>query len=212
MARTAAIQRMKAALPYLALFVVAIGIVNFFWVVVESMALGGDALNGYQRDGHYFLGSHGSYTEVGRATWEWSRVHNASLFATHPLAMAALAYVIFRFVFPNSIGGQIDSDGASSRARLVRESGAAIASGRCAGQVGGVRFSGPLLSVTVFPAGFLIKPLFMPSYAILSVEIGRVVPISGLFGRRLQIDHAGIGAASPLILYISEKTPLAKAI
>jgi len=212
MARASAMQRLKAALPYLALAAVAIGIINFFWVVAESMAFAGDALNGYQQDGHYFLGSHGSYTEVSRAVWEWSRVHTGSLLITHPLAMAAMAYVLFRFVFPNFIGGQLDSASASSRVRLVMESGAPIASGRCAGRFGVVRFSGPLLNVTVFPAGLLIKPLFMSRYVILSVEIRNVVPISGLFSQRLQIDHAGIGTASPLILYVSTQTPLAKAI
>jgi hypothetical protein len=189
-----------------------IGAVNFFWVVAESMALGGDALNGYQRDGHYFVGSHGSYTEVGRAIWEWSRLHTASLFVTHPLAMVALAYVIFRFVFPSLIGGQMDSGNADIRVRLVRDSGAAIASGRCAGQLGEVRFSGPLLSVAVFPGGLLIKPLFMRSSVILIDEIRQVVAISGFFGPRLQIDHTGLGTASPLIFYISAKSPLARAI
>jgi hypothetical protein len=209
---TSAVHRVKAALPYLALAAVTIGVVNFFWVVAESMALGGDAMNGYQQDGHYFLGAHGGYSEVSGAVWEWSRAHTASLLVTHPLAMVAMAYVLFRFVFPNLIGGQTDSGSASTRVRLVRESGAAIASGRCGGQIGEVRFSGPLLSVTVFPAGLLIKPFLMARYAILSAEIGRVVPISGLFRQRLRIDHAGLGAASPLILYISTKTPLARAI
>jgi hypothetical protein len=200
------------ALPYLALIAVVIGAVNFFWVVAESMALGGDALNGYQRDGHYFVGSHGSYTEVGRTAWEWSRVHTASLAITHPLAMVGMAYVLFRFVFPSLIGGQTDSGSASVRVRLVRDSGATIAAGRCAGQIGQMRFSGPLLSVAVFPAGLLIKPLFMRSFVILSEEIRQFAPIRGLFGQRLEIDHAGLGATSPLILYISRKSPLAGAI
>ena len=212
MALASAMQRMKAALPYLALAAVVIGVVNFFWVVAESMALGGDALNGYQQEDHYFLGSHGSYTEVSRAIWEWSRVHTASLLITHPLAMAAMAYVLFRFVFPKFIGGQMDLGSASTRVRQVQESGAAVASGRCAGQFGGVHFSGPLLNVTVFPAGILIRPLFMPGYVILSAEIGGVIPITGLLSERLRIDHAGLGSASPLILYVSMKTPLAKAI
>ena len=63
-----AIERMKAVLPYVALVVMLIGASNFFWFFTESAALGGDALNGSQRDGQYFVGAHGAYSEVDRAT------------------------------------------------------------------------------------------------------------------------------------------------
>lgn len=92
--------RVRRALPYLALIAVVVGFVNFFWLLAESAALGGDALNGYASQGHYFVNSHGSYTEVSEASWTWSRVHSVSVFITHPLAMAGMFYLLVRFVVP----------------------------------------------------------------------------------------------------------------
>ena len=34
---------------------IAVGILNFFAFAAASIYLGGDAVNGYQKDGHYFL-------------------------------------------------------------------------------------------------------------------------------------------------------------
>ena len=59
--------KIERVLPYLALLAIVVGFINFFWFFAESAALGGDALNGYARDGHYYVASHGSYTEVSEA-------------------------------------------------------------------------------------------------------------------------------------------------
>jgi hypothetical protein len=66
---------------------VGIGLANFlvFWVV--AVFIGGDALNGYMSDGHYFLASHGRFTEVSGAVFTYSKWHATSVFFTHPLAM-----------------------------------------------------------------------------------------------------------------------------
>jgi hypothetical protein len=64
-------------------------IANFAALCVLSLALGGDALNGTVRNGHYYLGSHGRYTEVSKGVFEFSRVQAMSVFITHPMAMIA---------------------------------------------------------------------------------------------------------------------------
>ena len=56
-----------------------------------SIYLGGDAINGYIRDGHYFLGSHGSYTEVSSSVWTYSYYHSISTSVTHLLVFALAA-------------------------------------------------------------------------------------------------------------------------
>lgn len=48
---------------------------NFFAFVAGSMYLGGDALNGFIRAGHYFLCAHGSCVEVSKAVWRYSYWH-----------------------------------------------------------------------------------------------------------------------------------------
>jgi len=88
---------LRKALPYIAVALTIIGFVNFFWFLTESMSLGGDAINGYQRDGHYFLGNKGSYTEVTKSVWEWSRIHAESVWITHPLALLGIAYFVFSY-------------------------------------------------------------------------------------------------------------------
>lgn len=51
--------------------------INFFVFVVAAIYLGGDALNGYAREGRYFLGQHvnGPFTEVSRAIYNYSFWH-----------------------------------------------------------------------------------------------------------------------------------------
>jgi len=84
----------------LALAMSVVGFLNFLWFVAESQALGGDALNGYARDGRWFVGSHGTYTEVTRDAWEWSLAHGRSMLFTHVLGMLGLGYVVIRHVIP----------------------------------------------------------------------------------------------------------------
>lgn len=58
-----------------------------FWFV--GVALGGDAVVGKVEGGHYYLASHGRYTEVSRAVWTYIRVHTISVLITHPLGLLA---------------------------------------------------------------------------------------------------------------------------
>ena len=65
----------------------AIAIANFVAFILIAESIGGDALNGYAAQGHYFLSNHGRLIEVSRVTFECSRWHTISLFVTHPLAI-----------------------------------------------------------------------------------------------------------------------------
>jgi hypothetical protein len=202
---------MRAALPYLALVAIAVGFINFFWSVGESTTIG-DAMNGYQDDGHYFVRLRGGYNEVSRETWEWSRIHGLSVLITHPLAMAGMGYMLFRFGFPMFMGGKSESAVTMARVAQIRASGPTIATARCAGRIGEVSISGPLLGVSVMPAGIVIKPVFMPPRAIDASEISRITPKSGIFGNRLEIEHSGTDFGSPLVLYVSAESRVGQAI
>jgi hypothetical protein len=74
---------------WLLIVIGCIGIVNFAVFFIGSIYFGGDAVNGYSCKGHYFLGSHGRYTETTKAVYTYSRWHVYSLFITHPAAMLA---------------------------------------------------------------------------------------------------------------------------
>ena len=71
------------------LAIFGLGIVNFVLFFIGAVYLGGDAVNGKIVDGHYFLMSHGRYTEVSADIFNYSRWHAYSTWVTHPLAFAA---------------------------------------------------------------------------------------------------------------------------
>jgi hypothetical protein len=77
------------AIPgWLAYAVFVIAVINFAVFAAGTVYFGGDALNGHQAAGHYFLWSEGQLTEVSQAVFEYCRWQALSLFVTHPLGMA----------------------------------------------------------------------------------------------------------------------------
>jgi hypothetical protein len=68
---------------YIFIPVFYLAILNFACFVIIGLYLGGDALNGYAKDGHYFLDSHGRLTEVSSGVWTYSYYHAISVYFTH---------------------------------------------------------------------------------------------------------------------------------
>jgi hypothetical protein len=71
-------------------------IVNFVVFVAIAVPLGGDAINGTTRDGHYYLMQHGIYTEVSRPVFIYSTIHTLSLLVTHPVGIVVALKARFR--------------------------------------------------------------------------------------------------------------------
>ncbi len=204
------IARIRPWLPWLALAAVVVGFANFFWLLVESARLGGDALSGSVREGHYFVVSHGSTTEVDRATWEWSRVHAISLLVSHPLALVGGAYLLLRVVFPLFItsGGARE---ARPRVELVKSSGHMIAGAQCGARLGDL--SGSSFDVLVYPAGLIVKPMLMAPMAILTSEVRAIVPGTRvLFRTGIKVDHDSPVVATPLVMFLAQTHPVIAAI
>jgi hypothetical protein len=198
-------------LPWLAVAVIAIGVINFLAFFILSLAIGGDALNGHATDGHYFVANHGSYTEVPQGLWIFSRIQGLLLFGSWPFVMLAMAFLLFRYVFPYLTAGRSPGD-ADARVTSIRVSGPALWSGSPGGVVGDVRASVGMLTVAVHPSGLVGNLRFTSPFAIPADEIRSV-----RFGRRsgastIEVEHAGTDVASPLILYGGEDSPQATAI
>jgi hypothetical protein len=72
----------------------ALAVVNFIAFVATALYLGGDAINGTARAGHYFLGLHGNgpFTEVSHAIFTYSLWHTYSVILSILLVMAAAAW------------------------------------------------------------------------------------------------------------------------
>ena len=95
---------------------VAATFVNFLVFLAVALYLGGDALNGKEEHGRYFLGSHGHYTEASALVFQYSKVHGRSVEITIPLAIL-LGLVLTRgqshkSAIPFSHGGRHNSGGA----------------------------------------------------------------------------------------------------
>jgi hypothetical protein len=68
------------------------GVANFAVFFVVAIVIGGDAVNGCARNGHYFVASHGRYTEVSRTVFNYSRWHVYSVFVTQTAAIIAAIF------------------------------------------------------------------------------------------------------------------------
>jgi hypothetical protein len=228
----------RTALPYLAFAAVALGFLNFLWFMSETLPLNLIPSDGRVTAGHYFLWSkvNGGYVEVSRSFFEWVRFHEPTLFLSWPLVMMSMGYIVFAQL-SGKIGGQTSPIVASERVRQVRDSGPLVTSTRSAGVVGSAWFSRPLVRIEIYPGGVVLKPLFMAERAILAGEISRVSPQGGLSARSVpdrhpvlgygvaevsssyrprgqfvEIEHAGIGMASPLMILGSGNWDIAQAI
>lgn len=200
---------MKRWLAFAAVIAIAVGAVNFFWFMAEASALGGDALNGYAQNGHFFVGSHGDYREVGRDTWEWSRAHSISLFFTHPLAILGIAFLLFNYVFPWSMGTRGSTD---ARVAEVQSSGERLAFTRTGGIVGEVHMTSPLLAIAVYPGGVVLKPMLTRPIVLRAEEITGVNPRRILLASRLEIEHTSDSGPSPITVYLRADSVVGRAL
>lgn len=77
----------EAAIAVISVF----GMANFSIYMAISVSLGGDALNGHTAAGHYFLASHGRFTEVTRGVYLYSICHTLLTIAWFAFAAWALS-------------------------------------------------------------------------------------------------------------------------
>ena len=205
--------RIDRALPYLATAAIVIGFINFFWFIGETISMG-DAAQGRIVDGHYFLGNKGTFTEVSKAAWDWSMFHGASIFITHPLALASMFYLTLRKAFPAQMAGSVPADSELGRKRieLVRSSGPVIIEQTMGGRVGPLTMTAPLLKVWVHPMGMIVRAMLGAEHAILAFEILAVRERRGFLRSGVEIPHLGLGSKSPLVLYRSIDDPIVSAV
>lgn len=179
--------------------VIAIGFINFFAFIAHVGLLGGDALNGHQSDGRFYISNHGRVTEVSEEDWRRNRLHGISVFLTHPLCMAAMLFLAIKDKLPKMVyRGQ--SEEREKREKEIRASGLPKVNFSCGGKIGSLDFGGPLLEVTVYPQGIHFKPILMPSFGVLTSEIKKVNVRNSLLKRGVEIVHTSSVVVSPIFL------------
>lgn len=171
-----------------------------------SARLGGDALNGYERDGRYYVSSRGRATEVTEGQWRRSRAHAISVWITHPLAMVSMAYLLFQHVFP-SFTYRASKEAIAGAADDVRRSGPQLAKTACSGRVGGVNYSGPTIHAAAYPGGIVIKPLFQSPFASAASAITDVRASREWWVKGIEIVHTSAQVTSPIFLHCDEDDP-----
>jgi hypothetical protein len=202
--------RLRRLLPWVALVVVAIGFLNFLWFFSESSTIG-DAQRGYIRDGHYYLVHGGVATEVTRAAWDWSNLHGASLFLTHPLALAAMAFLVFTVALPSMIGTK-DAAGTAQRVDRIRASGSVQASERTGGRIGEVRATKPLVRVDVHAGGVIIKLIGAAPIGLEAANVTDVVAGRSLGTATVRIVHREVDTPADIRLYLKESSLVTAAL
>ena len=181
---------------------------NFFWTLSLSAQYGGGALNGFVRDGHYYLGQHGTYTEVSQAIWERIRLHELGIWLGVPFVVVSFSYLLFSLAFP-AVMGLRQGDIVAERVQTVRAYGTRLAAKTCAGSIGGVGLGGPFIFVEAFPGGLTVRLILKQPIAILKEEVRSIAPMRVT---RYVITHTSPDIASPVILNFVQGSALANAL
>jgi hypothetical protein len=191
-------KRLTAILPRLAGLCVFLGFINFFAFMATSTRAGGSALNGYMQDNRYYLNNKGTYIEVSQALWKRQRLHEMSVFVTHPLTMFAMSYIL-RASLANTLY-RAPQTAIAQTVATVRTSGSLLRAIDCAGSFGGVHASGPLIHVEIYPGGMLIKLPTLAPVALRGDEITALREKKSWSERGIEIIHRSSQTPSPIRL------------
>jgi hypothetical protein len=197
----------RPVLGIVAAVIVAMALYGVVTFVAETQHLGGDALNGYVQDGHYYVADHGRYTEVTAEQWELSRAHTIRMLVLQPLAVVAFGFLILGFVVPSLVGRPTPE--APDRVRNVIASGPVLATARCRARIGIAKVP---VRLAVHPGGIIVRPMWLGDRAIVSGEITAVRRRAGIFVAGVEIEHRGVDLVSPIVLRLGAGNPVATAL
>lgn len=197
----------RPVLGIVAAVILAMAVYGVATFVGETQRLGGDALNGYAQDGHYYVANHGRYTEVTPDQWELSRSHEIRMLVMQPLALVAMGFLILGFVVPSLVGRPTPE--APDRVSNVIGSGPLLATARCRARIG---IANVPVRLHVHPGGIVVRPMWLSDRAVASGEISAVRKREGFFVSGLEIEHRSVDVASPILLRLGETDPVATAL
>lgn len=193
----------RPVLGIVAAVIVAMAVYGVVTFVAETQRLGGDALNGYVQDGHYYVADHGRYTEVTPEQWELSRAHTIRMLVMQPLAVVAIGFLILGFVVPSLVGRPTPE--APDRVRNVVGSGPALATTRCRARIG---IANVPVRLAVHPGGIVVHPMWLSDRAIASGEITAIRRREGMLVAGVEIEHRAVDLASPILLRLGASGPV----
>ena len=110
-----------------------------------------------------------------------------------------MGYLLFQHFFPAAVYRKSYKDIALT-VKAVRQEDTAQKKVRCGGQLGSLHISGPLIGAEVYSRGLVIKPLFMPPFAILADEMKSVKVKQGFWDKGVEIEHTSPQVNNPIRL------------
>lgn len=113
------------------------------------------------------------------------------------LIAVGLVLLLFRVIFPATIY-RSDRRQREHDIQAVQATGAPLAQTHCGGRIGLLSFRGPLMRLTVYPGGLLIKPIFMPLVALPAHTMTAIRPRKEFWIESLIIEHRAETLVSPL--------------
>jgi hypothetical protein len=185
--------------------------INWFWAADESSRIGGTALGGYLRDGHYFLQSQNVFTEVDRSTWEWSLAHTLVTLGSWPIA-ALLILVASSLGGWRWVLGATPRYNASARQVAIEASGPAYLSTALAFQVSDASFSPGATMFAFHPDGVVISVPGVRSRAIARGDVTAVEDLPPGVAPAVLIRHSAPELGSPITIFVQPSSDVAKAI
>jgi len=163
-------------------------------------------------DGRYYLNNKGDNIPTSRGIWEHIFIHEILTFASGPLSLAAIGYIVYGYAMPAARGFHRSTD-IDERIKAIRSASFPWATMRCHINVAGAD-SRDWYLVSVYPVGVLIRLNFLATAAIRTGEIRSIGPQTATATHKagLQIRHAGRDIDSPIVLYVDVESPFAQAV
>ena len=202
---------MKKSLRILCIAIMVVGALNLVAFFVHSQQLGGDALNGRQTNGQFYVSDHGRETQVSERAWRLNRWHALSLIVTHALLMGALATLLLKHEFPKKLFRGSPQD-REQTARAIRASGPPTIEFGCAGKIGGLNFSNGLIKVAAYPGGLDFNLRFIGEFGVATSEIARVEKNASLLNSGIEITHHSPNIVSPILLRCANNETATRAL
>lgn len=209
-------RKFELSIAALAFIVIVLAFITFLWFMSSSLNIKGDAINGSEAGGHFYVSSHGVNTEVPESIWRQNRFLGQVMCVLWPLALLSMGYLLFRYFFPAVMFGGNHTKYAEELKRTVESvstSGSPLASVSCSGQLGGIYIRGPLMSATVYPSGVRLSTIFSSPTALQTDEIKQVVYKRGFWQKGIEIQHRSHNISGKVVLDgVSEDSDFARAL
>ena len=203
-----AVERRAGWIPALVFLLASL---NLIWFFLDVGQFGGGALAGTVQDGHYFLRNHAVLTEVDRATWEWMRFHESSVFFGYGLTAVVVLLISLRRRWQWIVGGPARSE-VERRILQTERSGPVLLRSTPAMRVASAELGSGDVRLNFYPGGMIIELRGVEGRAILRRDVRGIEEDTSDPAGPIVITHRAPDVGSPLVVMTRGDSTLVAAI